>query len=475
MLVASGASAGLVSDGNGGLLLNGRPWRGVGVNYVAPTQAVLADGSYTPDAHFAKLAEEEVPFVRLWGQGFWPTNNALYESNKTEYFNRLDKVVESAENHGVGVVMTIFWNVWTTPNMVGEGLGQWANPNSATRAHMETYVEEVVTRYRNSSAIWAWEFANEFNLRADLPNLTNYTNSSLYPTVTSNGQPATRGPADFLDGDGIYAAKVAFHDAVRLHDPDRIVFTGDSTARESTWHNTNEGTWTQDTRQQWLSMMFTRDNPLQYESTSFHLYPHRDGDYFAGENVSIEELATAIVDHAELNDAVSFLGEFGPLTTTDPTAAQQMATWDRFLQLIEDTEVDISAAWAYGPDNSATSWMHLEDPANDYVFEMLRATNIAIAVGGPGDANGDGLVDVSDLGIMATYYDAGGGHGWEHGDFTGDGFVDVADLGILAIHYGETEPVASVPEASMLTLLLACGLTLLGLGVQQGAIARDCG
>ena len=26
-----------------------------------------------------------------------------------------------------------------------------------------------------------------------------------------------------------------------------------------------------------------------------------------------------------------------------------------------------------------------------------------------------------DLGILATYYDTGGGHDWEHGDFTGDG------------------------------------------------------
>ncbi|MBN2291128.1 MAG: CotH kinase family protein, partial [Pirellulales bacterium] len=54
----------------------------------------------------------------------------------------------------------------------------------------------------------------------------------------------------------------------------------------------------------------------------------------------------------------------------------------------------------------------------------------------PGDANRDGSVDVSDLGTLAANYNAGSGFDWENGDFTGDGFVDVSDLGILAMNYG---------------------------------------
>jgi hypothetical protein len=54
----------------------------------------------------------------------------------------------------------------------------------------------------------------------------------------------------------------------------------------------------------------------------------------------------------------------------------------------------------------------------------------------PGDANGDGRVDVGDLGILAANY-GGSGKTREQGDFNGDGVVDVGDLGILAAHYGE--------------------------------------
>jgi hypothetical protein len=53
----------------------------------------------------------------------------------------------------------------------------------------------------------------------------------------------------------------------------------------------------------------------------------------------------------------------------------------------------------------------------------------------PGDANGDGMVDVGDLGILAANY-GGSGKSWAQGDFNGDGLVDVGDLGILAAHYG---------------------------------------
>jgi hypothetical protein len=53
----------------------------------------------------------------------------------------------------------------------------------------------------------------------------------------------------------------------------------------------------------------------------------------------------------------------------------------------------------------------------------------------PGDANGDGMVNVGDLGILAANY-GGSDKTWEQGDFNNDGLVNVGDLGILAANYG---------------------------------------
>ena len=73
----------------------------------------------------------------------------------------------------------------------------------------------------------------------------------------------------------------------------------------------------------------------------------------------------------------------------------------------------------------------------------------------PGDANGDGYVDVSDLGILATNYGTIGGAVWADADFTADGNVDVSDLGILATWYGTEPAPQAVPEPGTIMLLLS--------------------
>jgi hypothetical protein len=54
----------------------------------------------------------------------------------------------------------------------------------------------------------------------------------------------------------------------------------------------------------------------------------------------------------------------------------------------------------------------------------------------PGDANGDGAVNVSDLSLLAANYGVTSGATWGMGDFTGDGAVNVSDLSLLAANYG---------------------------------------
>jgi endo-1,4-beta-mannosidase len=34
---------------------------------------------------------------------------------------------------------------------------------------MRAYVRDVVERYKDSPAVWGWEFGNEYNIPTDLP------------------------------------------------------------------------------------------------------------------------------------------------------------------------------------------------------------------------------------------------------------------------------------------------------------------
>jgi hypothetical protein len=69
-------------------------------------------------------------------------------------------------------------------------------------------------------------------------------------------------------------------------------------------------------------------------------------------------------------------------------------------------------------------------PGGDFEFRL----NIL-----PGDASGNGVVDVSDLGALATNFNQSP-RGPRDGEFTGDGMVDVSDLGVLATNFNRSLP-----------------------------------
>ena len=78
-----------------------------------------------------------------------------------------------------------------------------------------------------------------------------------------------------------------------------------------------------------------------------------------------------------------------------------------------------------------------------------------------GDANGDGVVDINDLSLLASSYGEEGG--WDGGDFTLDGTIDINDLSVLAGNYGATssgDPTA-IPEPTTLSLLAFGALAVL--------------
>jgi hypothetical protein len=78
-----------------------------------------------------------------------------------------------------------------------------------------------------------------------------------------------------------------------------------------------------------------------------------------------------------------------------------------------------------------------------------------VTVLSPGDANGDGKVDINDLTIVLANYNQTG-MTWSQGDFLGDGTVDINDLTIVLANYNTTIGAAgikTVPEPSCVVLL----------------------
>ena len=333
------AAAGLSVDERGELLLRAAPFHGVGVNYYDAFTRTLGQAAPTNyDAGFRELAVRKIPFVRFSAGGFWPKDWGLYQTNRPEHFARLDGVVRSAERHGVGLIPSLFWHLGTVPDLVGEPCNRWGDPASRTTAFMRQYTREVVTRYTASPAIWGWEFGNEYNLLADLPNAAQHR-----PFVApSLGTPTQRTTEDDLTHAAFRVAMREFALEVRQHDPQRPIVSGNATPRPSAWHQMRERSWKKDTAEQFAEM-FAADNPSPMNTLSVRGYDLA---------TDLERLPQAMAVARTLKKAL-FVGEFGVPGVTTAESKEKFAA---ILAAIETNRVPLSALWVFDYASQAKDW-----------------------------------------------------------------------------------------------------------------------
>ena len=316
---------------DGTLALNGKPYRGIGVNYFSCFLRTLASGDDTSyDAGFAVLAAKGIPFARFCATGFWPRDMKLYRDDRAEYFRRLDGVVHSAQKHGLGLIPSLFWHYACVPDLVGEPISAWTNPQSKTQAWMRDYVREVVTRYRDNPAIWGWEFGNEYSLAASLPNAAEHR-SPTHPTL---GTPAARSERDDLTFDMVQVAIRDFANEVRKYDANRMIDTGDSFPRLSAWHQQHEGSWKHDNGEQFAEIL-AKLNPDPIGAISLHAYENDD-----------QRFAAAVAVARKLNKPL-FIGEFGAGGDTP----EQAAKFRRLLNAVIDHQIPLAALWVFDHAN----------------------------------------------------------------------------------------------------------------------------
>jgi len=353
---ACAAGPGLTVAADGTVVRDGKPYVGVGVNYFDCFLRALIDPrdtSYTTG--FATLARYEIPFARYAACGFWPKEMSLYLSDRVEYFRRLDAVVGAAKEHGIGLIPSLFWNLSCVPDLVGEPCDQWGNSQSKTREFMRQYVRAVVGRYRDSPAIWAWEFGNEFSLAANLPNAATHR-----PMIApKRGTPESRTVRDELHYDHVVDAFAEFAREVRKLDPTRLIENGDAMLRSSAWHNRQEKSWRADTPAQFQEMVrLTTPDPLN--AVSVHCY---------GENLA--RVAVAAEAAAALRKPL-FVGEFQIPDATSPSARPQL---EAILTKLRAAHVPLAAIWVYDLRSQESTFSITENNARGWELEVLREWN----------------------------------------------------------------------------------------------------
>jgi hypothetical protein len=291
------------------------------------------------------LGGKGIPFVRFWACGFWPADWGLYFEDKAEWFRRMDLVVRTAEEAGVGLVPSVFWRTETYPDLFDEYQDAWADPESRTRAFMATYVREIVTRYLDSPAIWGWEFANEMNLGCNLPNGMDFLGVSI-PEV---GVDLPRHERNLMTFTIAGEAFEAFAREVRRYDPHRFITTGNAGPRPSSWHNRHEGTWHRDTPEQ-VAEVFEWLNPAPVDVVSVHTYPIYGQPFEFADAQGLEAVFSLWKQHSAGIGMPLFVGEFSA-SAHDKDGALTMAQFREhqtaILEAMLKARVDLGAYWVF--------------------------------------------------------------------------------------------------------------------------------
>ena len=362
------------------LLKDGKPFKGIGVNYFDPfIRAFTTPANTNYKQGFKELAKRKIPFARVPFCGFWASEMKSYFDNKEKYFKRLDDVVAAAEEAGVGIIPSMFWYYACFPDLVGESMDQWGNSESKTIAFMKKYTEEVVTRYKNSKAIWAWEFGNEYLLE-----------TSTFPehrpwVLPQFSTPTNRTAADDITHAQVLIAYKEFAKTVRSIDKKRLLITGDSIPRPAAYNLQHNNSWKADNREE-AALNLKEATPNHFDIISIHFYQENNELRFGmKEKLPEKEILKFYMNAAKKAGKILFVGEFGQTletTQSDPKIHKQ--DFLRTVNAIVENNVPLSAFWVFDFVNPTKNTFHEQRIVRignkfEWTLDVISNANFALS------------------------------------------------------------------------------------------------
>lgn len=345
------------------LCLGQKPYRATGVNcYDLFNGTVTYDDKdsafrFDPSHAYAtldRLKAEGVPVVRFNCGMYYDTELPAVIEYGEQYFATLKKIAEYAETCRIGLIPSLFWHFAAVPRYFGEPCRSWGRDTSRTLEFMKTYTRRVVETLQGCKSIFAWEFGNEFNLEADLPNW-----QEIYKTED---------PDNRKSADDVQHAYKTFVQTVRTVDTTgRLICSGNAALRPSQYHQYVENSWTVDTPQQYAEI--TRKlNPDGMRSVSEHIYDlkRKVGPYDS--LLDLDGQLALARDAAHSMGKIYYVGEFAGVL---PSEADYRIFYDAFLR----AGVPLSLVWNFSMKGNIEHSFTAESDRGKYIFALIREYN----------------------------------------------------------------------------------------------------
>lgn len=360
MCAASVDAEGFVRADGTRLMLDGRPYRAIGVNVPHLSQGYMGTWFHWKQIYGTRqrmreaiveavedAAESHVAFIRFFASPGYPKDTAeLYLRDPDEYWRQMDALFELCRQHNVKLVPSLGvlgkWNL-----DYGEFRTAVLNPDSKTYEATYRYVGEFVSRYAEDPTVLMWELGNEHFLSADVDMEGRAAHGrGIYPENASNVRETYSREDSFT-----FDMLVEFHKEITAYikglDPDHLVTSGDSGPREESMSRRetfpNFRFRTDTVREHLSNLLASQPEPL--DVFSVHMYGNFTTYRKVGDLPHLDFLRCRVGAMHAANSPV-FVGELGqtnPYMQEDPEAKWTRAAID----LLDEEGVALIAIWTW--------------------------------------------------------------------------------------------------------------------------------
>ena len=355
---------GITVDKNGVMKLAGKDLYIAGVNcYNLFNQCFDNFSSAEAKQTLAVLKENGVSLVRFNCGGYSYDYIQVYMQDPTAYLKLLCEIADYAEQLEIGLIPSFFWLYHAVPDYYDEPLRSWGREDSKTVKFLRDYTAAVVSRLKDSKAIFAWEFGNEFNLSCDLPNVTEHL-----PVLPAHSTRKARTEEDYLSAEDVSYALTRFSQTIlALDDTGRMISSGNATLRPSQYHQLKYNTWEQDSYEEYqqITAMFTPDG---VDTISEHVYFQFQNTF--GQPLSLSQYLSYATQSAKELKKAYYVGEWGGGSNEDMSGYREIG--NDFV----DAGVQICLLWNFSLEEDAVEYSFCADSSRGKkLFVILAELN----------------------------------------------------------------------------------------------------